>query len=566
MKIKLNNVTYMINNKSILRDINISYQKGNLYGIMGKSGSGKTSLMKLISCRYKGEIKKGCIYMDNEHVFNHNNIHLKHTAYLQQDEILFTNFTPRQILTYTAKMVSKRDIDLIVYQTLEKMDLLHCADTIIKDGISGGERKRVAIGTLIIKNSDVLFLDEPTSGLDSNSAIHLINILINLSNDGKTIVCTLHQPSWKLLTKFSGITILSKGKCVFDGNPSSELYNYFKNQNIFPRENENAMDIYMEYINNNSPDELNKIWTDYSKSNSSKIMIDNDDNGDYQEKYDRNVYNQICVLIQRYIHEYIKNFRKSALILGSDLATGVLLGFLFLNVCGNGIQSIQTSQGVIFVTLLYIFLNVFNQVATYIPDLKFIVSQEIGNNFFSSHIFYISMYTCEFFIHSLGIVLFTAPLYFMCGLDRSFGNYIVFYITCLLISILACSIAIASAMIFSTPSEALLPVLPISIPAMLFSGFLVPYENIPNYLQWLYNVSFFQYGTSIMLINEFEDKTYVDCQHNITGMCITTGNDILSKLNINENDIVKDFIVLSMMTFFAMIVSYISFTINIKKH
>ncbi|CAN0450502.1 unnamed protein product, partial [Discosporangium mesarthrocarpum] len=84
-----------------------------------------------------------------------------------------------------------------VTELLNLLGLTHVADNIIgketKRGVSGGERKRVAIGVELITSPDILFLDEPTSGLDSSTALSIVTLLKRLAQKGMIVVCSIHQ-------------------------------------------------------------------------------------------------------------------------------------------------------------------------------------------------------------------------------------------------------------------------------------------------------------------------------------------------------------------------------------
>ena len=65
----------------------------------------------------------------------------------------------------------------------------------MRRGISGGERKRTSIAYELITNPSLLLLDEPTSGLDSHMAASVVDLLLGLAGQGRTVICTIHQPS-----------------------------------------------------------------------------------------------------------------------------------------------------------------------------------------------------------------------------------------------------------------------------------------------------------------------------------------------------------------------------------
>ena len=109
----------------------------------------------------------------------------------------------------------------MVDELIDSLGLTSCANTLIGSelvrGISGGEKKRVAIGVELVTNPSTLFLDEPTSGLDSYSAYNTINILKALAANGCSVLCTVHQPSSEIFGLFDNVILLKSGVCVYNG-------------------------------------------------------------------------------------------------------------------------------------------------------------------------------------------------------------------------------------------------------------------------------------------------------------------------------------------------------------
>lgn len=116
-----------------------------------------------------------------------------------QDDVLFEHFTPREALTFAARLKLKTSLqeqDARVEALILELGLSAAADTMIgsalRKTISGGERKRTAIGVELMTDPSMILLDEPTSGLDSFKALTLIKTLKAQARKGKTVIATIH--------------------------------------------------------------------------------------------------------------------------------------------------------------------------------------------------------------------------------------------------------------------------------------------------------------------------------------------------------------------------------------
>lgn len=86
-------------------------------------------------------------------------------------------------------------------------------------GLSGGEKKRLSFAAEVLTNPSLMFCDEPTSGLDSFMALNVVQVLKTMAQNGKTVICTIHQPSSELYALFDKLILLAEGKVAFMGTP-----------------------------------------------------------------------------------------------------------------------------------------------------------------------------------------------------------------------------------------------------------------------------------------------------------------------------------------------------------
>lgn len=135
---------------------------------------------------------------------------------------------------------------------IEDLGLSHCADSmvgsVLKKVISGGERKRTAIGVELITDPRVVLLDEPTSGLDSFTAVKICRILKEIARKhGKTICATIHQPSSQAFKYFDKLILMCDGHIVYQGD-AKDSTDYFKHMGFKINRYDNPADAFMRTL------------------------------------------------------------------------------------------------------------------------------------------------------------------------------------------------------------------------------------------------------------------------------------------------------------------------------
>ena len=224
------------NSDNGIRKMNFSVEAGNLVGIMGGSGVGKSTMLNLL--HGKIEPTSGKIYL-NGYNLNSEIEELKGIiGYVPQDDMLIEELTVFQNLYFNARLCfgdyTEEQLKECVDKILIDLDLDDIKDLqvgdILNKKVSGGQRKRLNIGLELMREPVVLFIDEPTSGLSSFDSEKVMILLRNQALSGKLVFSIIHQPSSDILKMFDKIWILDKGGyMIYDGDPVEALV-YFKTE------------------------------------------------------------------------------------------------------------------------------------------------------------------------------------------------------------------------------------------------------------------------------------------------------------------------------------------------
>ncbi|HYQ56838.1 MAG TPA: ATP-binding cassette domain-containing protein, partial [Draconibacterium sp.] len=243
------NVEYRFSRRNYgLHPLCFQERSGDLVGILGGSGVGKTTLLNVLNGKLKPH--KGRILINGYDIHDPDNKErLKGIiGYVPQDDLLLEELTVYENLKYNARFCfgdkTEEEIEQKLENTIQDFDLVEARDLVVgnplKKILSGGQRKRLNLALELMREPSILFADEPTSGLSSADSEKVMYLLKRQCMKGKLVIANIHQPSSDIYKLFDRIIVMDKGgRVVFFGNPM-EAVTYFKHESnyINPDESE----------------------------------------------------------------------------------------------------------------------------------------------------------------------------------------------------------------------------------------------------------------------------------------------------------------------------------------
>ncbi|XP_069686816.1 ATP-binding cassette sub-family G member 1-like isoform X2 [Periplaneta americana] len=495
VNIEFRNLTYSVpeskggsGQKCILRGISGSFQAGRLTAILGPSGAGKSSLLNVLS-GFKKTGVSGYI-MTNGKVRNIQEFR-KQSCYIPQEFAMLSQLTTRETLKIAADLklnvdVGTRKKNVMIEEILQLLDLQKTENTLIGN-LSGGEKKRISVGVELLTNPPVMFFDEPTSGLDSSSSFLVISHLKTLAQSGRTIVCTIHQPSSQLLDMFDDFYIIAEGQCLYRG-PLCDMKAVFEEAGFPCPKYYNLSDFAIEIACFERGDTIENLIIKYkgrsgnsednpvgcqddivieestmpqsTKTRIGQTTIEIFSKRRYEKtaRYPLSLWMQMFILMRRSVLCNYRDLFMFIIRIAAHGCVGLMLGFICFDI-GNEASKTMSNAACLFYILFVLFLiSPFITVLVYQLEAAVFLREHL-NNWYSLKAYYLSK-------------LFS-------DIPFQVGPFMV---------------------------------VTLNIPMSLFSGFFMRLQDIPSYLQWVSYVSYYRYSFEAEMVNIYgNNRSKLNC-------------------------------------------------------
>lgn len=564
--------------KQILFEVNGKIEAGTLLAVMGSSGAGKSTLMNVLAHRNIGQVQvMGTVEVNGHPVGLEINAL---SAYIQQEDLFIGSLTVREHLIFQAllrmdKHTSKAKRKERVEEVMLELGLKKCADTVIGipgrlRGISGGEKKRLAFASEVLTNPPLLFADEPTSGLDAFMAQSLITSLQRLAASGRTIMCTIHQPSSEVYAMFDSILLMAEGRVAYMGS-TADAIPYFSGLGYPCPMNFNPADYFVHTLAIVPGDEerckerVKEICDVYSERAAEiakeESGLDRQDSfkGDVlfkkQSPYKVSWCRQLWAVLWR---SWITNSRDIIIFrirIFQSIVTALIAGLIYLQIPYDQ-DGIQNIAGVYFFLVTSTSFSNLQGVLFVFPVELPVFIREHKNGMYRTDVYYLAKTLSEVPIFIITPLLLTGISYWMIGLRDRFLNFVICYAIMVLVTNVAVSFGYIISTIAPTITAATSLGPPLMLPLLIFGGFFLKSTSVPVYFVWLKYISWFMYGFEALIINQWKDYGSISCGTNATatppvvngtgavpgekGFCIKNGNQAIDFLGFKEDNLLFD--------------------------
>ncbi|ALC39044.1 CG5853 [Drosophila busckii] len=563
--------------KEILHNVCGKFPGSQLIAIMGPSGAGKSTLLDALS-GFKTTGVDGSILLNGRRrdlpSFR------RMSCYITQDDRL------QPLLTVSENMHIAADLKLgenVSYEEKESRieDILlllglYEHDQTLTMRLSGGQKKRLSIAMELINNPTVMFLDEPTTGLDSSSCTKVLELLKRLTTQGRTIICTIHQPTAKLFQIFDQVYVLSAGNCVYQGG-TQKLVPFLHSVELPCPMYHNPADYIIELAcGEYGFDKIDTLKAATENGNcltwfnNPRAVLRSEA---LMRKYpipkrtknvsleNTSLTNQCSVLLRR---GYIKAKRDTTMThlrIIVNIAVAVLYGALYDHAGKEG-SRVLDNYNLLFAILMHHTMTTMMLTVLTFPIEMTILIKEHFNRWYSLKAYYIAMTLVDLPITIFSSFIFSVIIYLWSYQPMEWVRFWMFFVISLLIVFVGQSFGLIIGAWFSvTNGTFLAPVL--TIPMMMFAGFGVTLRDLPSYLRWGSHISHLRYGLEGFIAAIYGmDRKVLEC--NEPYCHYRYPKKFLEEISMTGDQFWKDLIALCSMMVLLRVGAYIVLQAKIK--
>lgn len=542
--------------KKLLENVSGSVGPSSMTALMGPSGAGKTTLLNAIAGRLSNNLQlTGEIFLNGRP--RNKKTWSRIMGYVEQDFYGYEYQTVYETLEFANKIKGSSNNEEYdnknnnnfngnsisnnknssnyntkttnIDNVCKILGLTHLKNSYISE-LSGGERKRVSIGVELLGNPPLLFLDEPTSGLDSYNAINILELLKKLTTYGKTILVTIHQPSFKQIEYFSKLLLLSQGNMVYEGEVLGCI-NWFKSIGYEIPQNTNPTDFFLDLVSIDTRNEQTQI-NSYNKLKTIKnkwMKIYKQPEIHLTNIVNVNVNNSKIVfiyLLKRNITNYYRKKKYLIIKIWQKIMFLLIFGLAYLRM-GYTTNDVMSRRGSFTFLVLNNLFGVCTPIFNSFPEEKRVIVRERRSGMYNGFNAYLSKYISEIPFNLLYEMIYFVCLYWIIGLNPSAGRFFICFI--IVFSIVLFALAFGLTVSTMSPAQNIAQIIGSTVILLftVYSGAFGSTAIIPSWLRWLIYVSPAYYGYTAILQNQFRDTTFYSSK---------TGNPVPGESLIYQND------------------------------
>jgi len=405
-------------------------------------------------------------------------------------------------------------------------------------GISGGEKKRTAIGVELISAPKILFLDEPTSGLDSYSAFNVVNILKSLSKRGTTVICTIHQPASEVFHLFDDTLLLAEGHLIYHDSVTY-MTKYFEALGHHCETNYNPADFVMflmQKATNREIEDLAKNWSAHRTalasneedggSAAAKASDDNDDSpaltrrgtNDLIESLHQSsdqsrvgVWTQFKWLGLREARNVVRDTGSLMARFGLVVFINTIVGFVFKGAAewdsdntsvANIAETLGNHFGAVTQVAIGGMFGLAQPMLLTFPLERPVFLREYATGTYRAVPYFVSKLLVEIPMALAHCHLLFLITYWLIGFR---GDFFFLALCTAMLGLTAASTALVIGSAASNVRVAVQMGPLLFIPQILFAGFFISIQQIPVYMRWAQYLCALKYGVNLLMITEFKD-------------------------------------------------------------
>ena len=465
--------------------------------------------------------------------------------------------------------LNRKAKQMVIDDVLETLDLTKTKETRC-DRLSGGQQKRLSIALELVDNPPVMFLDEPTTGLDSSASLQCIAMLQGLARGGRTIVCTIHQPSAAIYEMFDHIYLLAEGHCLYQGAATNTVA-YFNSVGLTCPQYHNPADYMIEVVSKeygNFNDQLalaangNRSWRSVAADKTQIYSINGVERYNNEGKATVLInppseFTRFWVLLNRCVIQLYRDWTITHLKLILHFLVGILLGLLFVDAGSDGSKTINNA-GFLMVTVTYLCYTSMMPAVLRFPSELPVLRKEKFNNWYQLRTFYLAFLAANLPVQMLFAVVYSSVSYFLSSQPLDWHRFLMFLGMAILTTLIAESFGLVIGTLVNPVNGTFFGA--ISTAGMLaFCGFLVLFNHMPIFMYYVSYLSYLRYSFDGLMqaVYGFNREKLV-CPKGEMYCHYRTPETLMTELSLNDGKYWVDVLVLLVNFVVLRIVGYVT--------